>query len=223
MQYYLIVRISELASRSGVPLSAVKFYQRQGLIPAGVLTAPNQADYNDEHVRRVRLIRALLECGGLSIASAKKVIAALDDKEIPLGVAFEVGQRVVSTPRTTESPPSERSRQRIVEFIDSQGWVVDQTNPGIDMAARALDAYTTIHSDDPVDYLETYARAAEIGAKADMRELARLTNRDDMIELLVVGTILGDKLFAAFRRLVHEDQTYVLVPTDVDRHYARVS
>lgn len=60
------MKISELASRSDTPLSAVKYYQREGLLPQGKKTAPNQTDYSKEHVQRVRLIRALLGAGGLT-------------------------------------------------------------------------------------------------------------------------------------------------------------
>lgn len=44
------MRTSELADRAGVPLSALKYYQREGLLPPGVRTAPNQASYGDHHV-----------------------------------------------------------------------------------------------------------------------------------------------------------------------------
>lgn len=77
------MRISVLADRAGVPLSAVKYYQREGLLPAGVRTAPNQVSYDDSHLQRVRLIRALLETGNLSVAATKDVITALDTDSAP--------------------------------------------------------------------------------------------------------------------------------------------
>ncbi|BCJ69537.1 hypothetical protein Prubr_65580 [Polymorphospora rubra] len=61
----------------------MKYYQREGLLPEGVRSAPNQVDYGDAHVHRVRLIRALLETGGLSVAATKEVIAALDAEDAP--------------------------------------------------------------------------------------------------------------------------------------------
>ena len=63
------MRISQLAERAGLPVATVKYYQREGLLPEGVRSAPNQVQYGDAHVRRVRLIRALLETGGLSVAA----------------------------------------------------------------------------------------------------------------------------------------------------------
>ena len=37
------MKISQLAERSGVPVSSIKFYLREGLLPAGLRSAPNQA------------------------------------------------------------------------------------------------------------------------------------------------------------------------------------
>lgn len=48
------------------------------LLTAGDRTSPNQVQYADEHVRRPRLIRALVEIGGLSVSAAKGVLDHLD-------------------------------------------------------------------------------------------------------------------------------------------------
>ena len=38
------MKISELSSRTGVSIPSLKFYLREGLLPQGQLSAPNQAD-----------------------------------------------------------------------------------------------------------------------------------------------------------------------------------
>jgi DNA-binding transcriptional MerR regulator len=73
------MRISELSSRSGVPVATIKFYLRENLLHDGVRTAANQAQYDENHVARLRLIRALLGLGGLSIAAAHRVIRAIEE------------------------------------------------------------------------------------------------------------------------------------------------
>ena len=65
------MKISELSSRTGVSIPSLKFYLREGLLPQGQLSAPNQADYSESHVRRAALIRALRDVAGLSIAKIK--------------------------------------------------------------------------------------------------------------------------------------------------------
>jgi DNA-binding transcriptional MerR regulator len=198
-----------------VPLTAVKYYQREGLLPEGVRSAPNQVDYGDAHVRRVRLIRALLETGGLSIAATKNVIASLDtdtDSE-SLAETFSVAQNAMSTPRTAESTPSNSSRERLLALATSQGWVFLPGNPGIDAAARALDGLLAIGFDPPESYLAAYATAAATVAEADLRALETRDGVDAVAELMVVGTVLGDPLFGGLRRLAHEDATHTLRPT----------
>src|SRR6476659_10282813 len=70
--------MKELSEASGVPVATIKFYLRERLLPAGERTHPNQSLYNDAHLRRIRLIRALIEVGGLSVATARGVIAIID-------------------------------------------------------------------------------------------------------------------------------------------------
>ncbi|WP_416894329.1 MerR family transcriptional regulator [Microbacterium sp.] len=201
-----------MARRAGVPLSAVKYYQREGLLPEGVRSAPNQVAYGDEHVQRVRLIRALLETGGLSIAAAKEVIAAADSRETPLAEAFGVAQHAMAASRTTESAPSAATRDRILAAARARGWQMTVDNPGVDTAARAVDGLRTIGFDAPEGYLDAYAVAAETAAAADLRALTGRNSADGIAELMVVGSVLGDPLFAGLRRLAQQSATREFFP-----------
>jgi DNA-binding transcriptional MerR regulator len=73
------MRISELSSQSGVPVATIKFYLRENLLHDGVRTAATQAQYDESHVARLRLIRALLGPGGLSVAAAHRVIRVIEE------------------------------------------------------------------------------------------------------------------------------------------------
>ncbi|BCJ69538.1 hypothetical protein Prubr_65590 [Polymorphospora rubra] len=99
----------------------------------------------------------------------------------------------------------------------SLGWEVTDDNPGIDAAARALDGLRAIGFDAPDPYLDAYAAAAATVAAADLRALSSLTTPDQVAELMVVGTILGDPLFAGLRRLAQQDVTRTLFPDDAKR------
>jgi DNA-binding transcriptional MerR regulator len=204
------VRISDLARSAGLPLTAVKYYQREGLVPEGERSAPNQVEYGEAHVRRVRLIRALLETGGLSIASTKKVLQSLDTHGTSIAETFGVAQHALATARATESTPSAESRERVVSLARSLGWTVSDDNPGIAAAARALDGLRAIGFVPPQDYLDAYAHAAASAATADLRALQGLSDADRVAELMVVGTVLGDPLFVGLRRLAQQDATHEL-------------
>lgn len=188
----------------------MKYYQREGLLPPGEKTAPNQATYGTEHVARVRLVRALLGTGGLSVAAAKEVVAALD--AAPIATVFETAQRVMSAPRSAESDPSPQAEERVLALLRSLGWQVDVANPGIAAAARALDGLAAAGHHPSDEYLRAYADAATRAATADLRALAELTDPTQTTELMVVGTVLGDSLLLGLRRLAHQDATSELFP-----------
>src|SRR5258706_7366806 len=76
------MKIAELSGRSGTSIASIKYYLREGLLPAGAATGRNQAEYDEAHIRRLRLIRALIDIGGLSIASARAVLAAVDQPDL---------------------------------------------------------------------------------------------------------------------------------------------
>ncbi len=205
------MRISDLAREAGVAVSAVKYYQREGLLPPGRRTAPNQAAYDDRHVQRVRLVRALLETGGLSIAATKRVVTALDTADAPLAETFEVAQHALGAVRPPEAEHRE-SRDRVIAFARSKGWRVSDRNPGIDLTARALDALQAIGFDATGGYLDAYADAAARAAAADVQALTSRSGRDATTELMIVGTVMGDPLFAGLRRLAQQDATQDIFP-----------
>ena len=56
-----MLKISELAERSGVPVATVRHYLREGLLPEPVKTSRNMAYYPPEFVERIRVIKQLQE------------------------------------------------------------------------------------------------------------------------------------------------------------------
>lgn len=180
-------------------------------------TSPNQVEYGEEHVKRVRLIRALLETGGLSIAATKEVLQSVDSDGVSMADTFELAQRAMSTPRTPASTPSSLSRDHVIRLATAQGWRFSPDNPGIDAAARALDGLRAIDLDLTDAYLGAYATAASTAAQADLGALTSLSDPDELAEVMVVGSILGDPLFAGLRRVAQEDATHYLFPTPSSR------
>ncbi len=197
-----------------MPLSAIKYYQRENLLPEGERSAPNQVSYGEDHVRRLRLVRALIETGGLSVAATKDVIQTLDAEQAPLAETFSVVQQAMCSPRSADLASSGRSRERVIELAASLGWAISTDNPGVDTVARALDGLLAIDFDAPASYLATYANAAAAVAAADVGLLTTLSEADQIAELMVVGTVLGDPIFSGFRQLAHEHATHDLFPID---------
>ena len=68
------MRISELGQATGVPVHTLKYYLREGLLMPGEATSRTRAEYGPEHLERVRLVRALVEHGGVGIAGVRAIL-----------------------------------------------------------------------------------------------------------------------------------------------------
>src|SRR4030081_3166458 len=119
------VRMAELSARTGVPIPTIKFYLREGLLPPGERTSPNQAQYGEEHARRLKLIRALVDVGGLSIVASRAVLGHLDSVGVDtleqLGkVQYSLTQR---REREQEDDDAWRATEDQVErLVERHGW-----------------------------------------------------------------------------------------------------
>ena len=215
------MRMSELSATTVTPVPTLKFYLRERLLHAGERTSPNQSQYDDTHVERVRLVRALLEVGGLSVAQAARVVGALDS-DLPLSSVFGVAQRAVSIPaalasaddEATDAEPAPTAGQtRIAALCESRGWRVYPNNPGLPLAARVLDTYAALglgHISDTV--LDRYAQAADLVAAADLAAVGAVDELTEMTRTVAAGTVLGDTLLAGLRRIAQEAESFRRFP-----------
>lgn len=76
-----IITIGELAKRSGVATSAIRFYEEQGLI-SSTRTDGGQRQYRRETLRRVGFIRAA-QAVGLNLAEIRSALDALPGQRTP--------------------------------------------------------------------------------------------------------------------------------------------
>ncbi len=205
------MKISQLCDLSGVSVPSIKFYLREGLLPSGERTSANQADYGDAHVERLRLIRALIDVGGLSVATAHRVLEAVDSPELPLDYVFGVAQYAVSDTTLYEEVDAESQGLRTVDAaIERMGWTVTPENPGRQGAARILDTYSGLGHEHLAQISEGYAQAAELIARSDLDAVAQRDDVRDMAETVVIGTVLGDGLVASLRRIAQEHISHQL-------------
>ena len=194
------MKMAQLSSTSEVPVATIKYYLREGLLPAGERSGPNQSLYGPEHLRRLRVIRGLLEVGGLSIAAAHQVIDAIDS-DLGLSHTFDIAQRTVSPQIDLETLSAEAVAQ--VDAVLS-GWHVSPENPGRLAAARVLQTFAELGQPDLSGWVPGYAAAALAVAEADLDEVDARDDRESKTEMVVIGTVLGDALFAALRRAAQE-------------------
>jgi len=203
------VRVGELSRRSGVAVPTIKYYLREGLLLPGVATAANQADYTEEHLRRLRLIRALIEVGGVSVAGAREVIDALGDaRRAPLELLGDAQAAVAPRRRPDRDTPGWRdARARVQALIAERGWLIDPASIAIDLVADALAACEPLQVTEVVDNLGMYADAAAGIAVREVRDVLDRPDPASRLELVVLGTVLGEALFSALRMLAHQHES----------------
>jgi DNA-binding transcriptional MerR regulator len=203
------MRISELSAQSGVPVATIKFYSRENLLPGGEKTSVNQTNYGPAQLARLRLVRALVEVGGLSIANVRSVLTAIDDESLPVADAISAAACALpTTDRGDSDAVATPGEVTIDKLIADRGWMVLPEAEGRNLAARVIDDYLELGRPDLIANLEVYADAVEQIADADIRSVADAGSRSAMAETVIVGTVLGDALLAGLRRMAHSDAAY---------------
>ena len=87
-----LLKMSELADRSGVSAGTIKHYLREGLLPEPVRTSRNMAYYPPEFVERIRLIKQLQEERFMPLKVIKRMIDADPDR---MRALIELEDRVI--------------------------------------------------------------------------------------------------------------------------------
>ena len=193
------MRIAELSRRAEVPVPTVKFYLREGLLPEGVRTSATQAQYADEHVARLRLIRALIGPGGLSLAAVRQVVAAIEQ---PPATTHDLLGAALAAVTTTE-PVADH--QRVHELLRAWGWPPD---PGHcsrheDLAA-ALAALDDAGFELPEEVLAAHVEHATAIARAEVDAIPT-DSATAAVRYVVLGTVLLEPVLLALRRVAHQE------------------
>ena len=198
----MVVWISELSERSGVPVPTVKYYLREGLLPPGRATGATRAVYDDRHVQRLRLIRALVEVAGMGGERTRAVIAAVDDQRADLHDVLASAHEELSP--VPEREPSAEAREAVARLIDLRGWQVTPRGRHEEALAAALDALHGAGQALSEDALVAYADAVAGVAALEIGSMSE-ASREDAATYAVIGTLLVEPVLVTLRRLAHED------------------
>lgn len=198
------MRISELARRGGIPVGTVKYYLREGLLPPGELTAATQAQYHDDHVRRLRLVRALLGPGRLSIAATREVLRVIDDPATSVRNALGVAHHALPI---LESDPPPEDREQARHHVRRWGWTIEDSSPALTLLAGSLQALRTAQFDTSDKLFDRYAAAAAGLADGDVASVPR-GSTTEAVRYVVIGTLLLEPVLLALRRLAQENASH---------------
>jgi DNA-binding transcriptional MerR regulator len=134
-----LLKMSELAERSGVSAGTIKHYLREGLLPEPVKTSRNMAYYPPDFVERIRLIKRLQEERFMPLRLIKGVIdedpdraqaiVELEDRILERAAAARESGRVsrAEVKRNYEIPANVLDRLEELEVLtpNSRGYDAD--------------------------------------------------------------------------------------------------
>jgi DNA-binding transcriptional MerR regulator len=197
------MRIGELSKATDVPVPTIKYYLREGLLPAGELSSPNQASYGETHVRR---LRALIELAQVPVAQVKEILESLDSDTEPLHEQIGRAHRALTPTRRLTATAEARAAAttQVAELIERRGWIVEPEAPALATLVDTIAAMQTLGQAHLSEYLDTYAEAVEKFTELDIAAVSARPTRDQLAESVVIGTILGETLISSLRLLAQE-------------------
>lgn len=194
------MRMSELARQTQVPVATVKFYLREGLLPEGVRTSPTQAQYGEQHVARLRMVRALLGPGGLTVAAAREVLQAIDHP--PESVHELLG---IASAATSPAVEPDLDHSRVHELMRRWGWqIVDEACDAHAALETTLAALDSAGFELLPGLLDLYADRMQTIAAAEIDGVPQ-ESADAAVRYVVLGTVLVEPLLLALRRMAHQE------------------
>ena len=109
-----LLKISELAERSGVPVATIRHYLREGLLPEPVKTSRNMAYYPPEFVDRIRLIKQLQEERFMPLRVIRELLERGDVEPERLRAMLDLEDRILERALAGERErvPSQEVRDR---------------------------------------------------------------------------------------------------------------
>ncbi len=193
------MRISQLAEQTGVPVHTLKYYLREGLLMPGTATSRTRAEYDERHVERLRLVRALVEHGQVPIASVRTIVEALDSPPPGRHELLGVAHCALPTP-----PGSGEVAPDVARLVADLGWYVAPDAPGLvalsDAVAAARQAGIALDG----ATMRRYAQAMQEVAAVDVDLALGAGSTAEALRLVVVGTVLVDPVLVALRRVAQE-------------------
>lgn len=197
------MRISQLAAATEIPVATIKYYLREKLLHEGVLTSATQARYDDSHVRRLKLIRALIGTAGLSISATRQVLLGLESPPESghdlLGIAHHA---------VTRTAPDDVDLSSAQRLLDRWGWGAETCDRDTQAAlVEALRGLSDAGFDAPAALLDRYAAAMRDIAAADL-ESVPTDSAEAAMRHVVLGTLLMEPVLLAMRRLAQQSASF---------------
>ena len=195
------MQLKELSERTGVSPASIKFYLREGLLPAGRAVHATRAEYSEQHVSRLELIQALRNVVGLPIAKISSLVRMADDGEPRLEVLAAVQRTVLGLDEVSTEHGDVRTPagDAVVRF---RNW------PDVPSDARnALNAQLVVMESLGVpvtaELLDAYSEAVDAIAAVNISATTEPEDVNQLIMTAAVGMHLHGQLVLKLLALAH--------------------
>jgi DNA-binding transcriptional MerR regulator len=199
------VRLADLVRESGCSAATIKYYLREGLLAPGARLSATDAEYDDSHLARLRMIRVLRDVGSLSIANIRDVVNALDQTGLPLHDVLASAVHALGPKLPTDPTHYDESlRAEVVDYVAESGWAVSPDAPSIDAVAAALAGIREFWGNASPHVFDRYRALVDVLAKEDLEFIEPADDLADMIRQMTLGTVLWERALIGLRRLAQE-------------------
>ncbi|MEU5212168.1 MerR family transcriptional regulator [Streptomyces sp. NPDC020742] len=207
------MRLAELSERSGVSTATIKYYLRERLLPPGRSVTATQSEYGEEHLRRLRLVRALIQIGRIPVSAAREVVAAVEDDSRDhlsrLGTAIEA---LPHGPAPDErDAATDVARRTAVALLEEVDWRFNlayaDRSPAFGMLVAALAALHRLGYACDLPHLLPYARRAAELAVSDLDLVEEYRTPTEQVEAAVALTVLYEPVLLSLRRLAEAEES----------------
>jgi DNA-binding transcriptional MerR regulator len=207
------MRLAELSERSGVSTATIKYYLREGLLPPGRQINTTTAEYDEEHLRRLRLVRAMIQVGGVPVAKVREVLGHVDDDS--LGRSIRVGAALWALPHLPEPDEDDEyiqaAHREADALLDRLGWqnakLLSPLSPAYRSLVVAVAALCRLGYDWGIELLVPYAELMHRTAVLDLDNMETHPSEAEQVEFAILGAILNEPVLQALHRLAQEEET----------------
>jgi hypothetical protein len=145
----------------------------------------------------------------------RDVLAAVETPDLPGHHLLGIAHHAISPPPPRRDPTDEgwrAARAEVAELVARRGWHVGPDSPGIDAAADAIAALRALGQEDLL-ILDTYADVAERVAADEVAAVVARREPAAMVQGVIAGTILGEAILCALRRLAQQNESAKRLPS----------
>jgi DNA-binding transcriptional MerR regulator len=195
------VRISELCDRASVPIATVEYYQREHLIDL----PSEKHGYRPQDVRRLRLVRVLVEVGGLTPREVRTLFKDMSDTggtpHKTFGLVLRTLEGADAVADADAAPVDDEAVALARRLAERHGWRMDAQAANWAGLVKLLRTLLWLDAANAEGVVEAYASAAERITDAELRVMGLYADEEALIERLVLWTVFGDPLMASLHRI----------------------